>query len=288
MAQHNDRVILDDARALKTLDIHYAMTHGFSASDLHRPGWSIVPSRAEWDPMALLFGQRTLLTVISPLLPPGLDTSVGPPPYRSPLGAARADAAGTRAGVAVVAQEIREPVTALLRALSPDALFTPDGLRALDRLMTYIAPDHVTSPDEVHVHIRYTTPASFHPYIGIWQDWIEPLDETREIEPLALSLLARYSGGVYVIRQGGAIVSFAGIRQHSPHVSEIGVRTDGEALRGHGLAGAVVSRATKAVFAAERLPLYRHHAANEPSTHVAERLGYRLYAESLSYVAAAQ
>ncbi|HEX8036891.1 MAG TPA: GNAT family N-acetyltransferase, partial [Ktedonobacterales bacterium] len=155
-------------------------------------------------------------------------------------------------------------------------------------LMTYAAPDHVTSPDEVHVHIRYTTPASFQRYIGAWQEWIEPLDETREVEPLALSLLARYSGGVYVVRQGGAIVSFAGIRQHSPHVSEIGVRTDAEALRGHGLAGAGVSRATKAVLAAGRLPLYRHHATNEPSMHVAERLGYRLYAESINYVAAAR
>jgi hypothetical protein len=54
------------------------------------------------------------------------------------------------------------------------------------------------------------------------------------------------------------------------------------------LAGAGVSRATKAVLAAGRLPIYRHHATNEPSMHVAERLGYRLYAESINYVAAAR
>lgn len=294
MTQHNDRVILDDARALKTLDFHFAMAHGFSVSDLRRPGWSIVPARAECDPMTLLFGQRPLLTVIAPVLSPPTGISPLSSPYHPPLAAfptpitnASLNTA-TRAGVAVVAPEIRAPVAALLRELSPDALFSPIGLRALERLMTYAAPDHVTSPDEVHVQIRYTTPANFHRYIGVWQDWIEPLDESREIEPLALSLLARYSGGVYVVRQGDAIVSFAGIRQHSPHVSEIGVRTDAEALRGHGLASAVVSRATKAVFAAERLPIYRHHTANEPSIHIADRLGYRLYAESINYVAAAR
>lgn len=293
MAHHDDPAVLDDAHALKTLDYHFAMTHGFSASDLRRPGWSIIAARAEYDPMAFLFGQRSLLTVLAPVLPIGANTSISSAPHyltHATPGAhiSPAPHATTRAGVAVVAPEIREPVTTLLRATPPDALFTPDGLRTLDRLMTYAAPDHVTSPDEVHIHIRYTTPASFQRYVGAWQEWIEPLDETREVEPLALSLLARYSGGVYVVRQGGAIVSFAGIRQHSPHVSEIGVRTDAEALRGHGLASAVVSRATKAVLTTGRLPLYRHHATNEPSMHVAEHLGYRLYAESINYVAAAR
>lgn len=290
MAQHDDPAVLDDAHALKTLDYHFAMLHGFSASDLRRPGWSIVPTRAEYDPMAFLFGQRSLLTVLAPITPVNRNTYISSTthhPDPASTGAHTLNGA-TRAGVAVVAPEIREPVSTLLRAMSPDTLFTSDGLRALERLMTYAAPDHVTSPDEMHIHIRYTTPASFQRYIGAWQEWIEPLDETREVEPLALSLLARYSGGVYVVRQGGDIVSFAGIRQHSPHVSEIGVRTDAEALRGHGLASAVVSRATRAVFDARRLPLYRHHAANEPSMHVAERLGYRLYAELINYVAAAR
>lgn len=286
MAQHNDRTVLDDARALKTLDYHFAMTHGFSASDLRRPGWSIISARTEYDPMAFLFGQRSLLTVLAPVLPVDAGALIPSAGYPAPTAAGAHGAA--RAGVAVVAPEIREPVARLLHTLPPEVLFTSDGLRALEGLMTYAAPDHVTSPDEVHVHIRYTTPASFQRYIGAWQEWIEPLDESREVEPLALGLLARYSGGVYVVRQGGAIVSFAGIRQHSPHVSEIGVRTDAEAMRGHGLAGAVVSRATRAVFAAGRLPLYRHHANNEPSMHVAERLGYRLYAESINYVAAAR
>ena len=290
MTHHNDRVVLDDARALKTLDIHFAMAHGFSVFDLRRPGWSIIPARTDCDPMALLFGQRPLLTVLAPVLPVTPDISPASRPYHRDLGAYSPYGANVaaRAGVAVVAPEIRGPLARLLRTVSPDALFTPEGLRALDQLMAYVAPDHVTAPGEVYGQIRYTTPASFHPYIGVWQEWIEPLDDAREIEPLALSLLARYSGGVYVVRQSDAIASFAGIRQHSPHVSEIGVRTDAEPLRAHGLATAVVSRATKAIFAAERLPLYRHHATNEPSRHVAERLGYRLYAESITYVAAAR
>lgn len=289
MTQHNDRVVSDDAGALKTLDFHFAVANGFSVSDLRRPGWSIIPARADSDPMALLFGQRPLLTLLAPVRSIAPRTPAAALAYRPDVAAYSTSRASVamRAGVAVVAPEIREPVARLLRSLSPDTLFTPEGLHALDQLMTYIAPEHVTSPDEAHVHIRYTTPASFRPYTGVWQDWIEPLDEASEIEPLALSLLARYSGGVYVVRQGGAIASFAGIRQHSPHISEIGVRTDAEALRGHGLARAVVSRATKAVFAAKRLPLYRHRATNAPSLHIGERVGYRLYAESVNYIAAA-
>src|SRR5262249_44990554 len=116
---------------------------------------------------------------------------------------------------------------------------------------------------------------------------MEPRDESAETEPLALGLLARHSGGVYVVRQGGTIISFAGIRQQSPSVSEIGVRTDAEVWRRHRLARAVVSRATRAVFAAERLPLYRYYAANAASDGVCLALGYRLYADSLAYYAPA-
>jgi RimJ/RimL family protein N-acetyltransferase len=184
-----------------------------------------------------------------------------------------------------VSPELRAPVSALLQRLAPGELFTAEGLRALDSLVRAGAPRTLTPADEAHTIVRYATTASFRPYRGELTEWIEALDEASEMDRSALGLLARYSGGVYVIRQRGAIASFAGIHPQSPHISEVGVRTDASALRGHGLARAVVSRATRAILAADRLPLYRHHASNLPSRRVAEVLGYRIYAESAAYFA---
>src|SRR5262249_38288733 len=157
---------------------------------------------------------------------------------------------GQRSGVGAVAPELRASLASLLRELPPSALFTPSGLRALDVEVRRVVPNCVTPAHEAHLRIAYVTRTGFQSYTGQWQEWIEPLDESAETEPLALGLLARYGGGVYVIRQNNAIISFAGIRQQSPSVSEIGVRTDAEAWRGHRLARAGVSRATRAVFAA--------------------------------------
>ena len=266
---YSDFTLTEDERALKTLGVHFSMVLGCSATDLQRPGWTIVTSRDECDPTALLFEQRPLLSVVAPVRRPGA-------------------ASGERAGVAAVAPELRGPVAVLLRGLSPDSLFTPDGLRALNDEVVRLVPNRLTPPEEAHIRVAYTTRDSFQAYKGQWQEWIEPLDESAETEPLALGLLARYGGGVYVVRQGGAIISFAGIRQRSPSVSEIGVRTDAEVWRSHRLARAVVSRATRAIFAAERLPLYRYLAGNVASERVCLALGYRLYADSLAYYAPAR
>ncbi len=262
---HNEPIATDDARALDVLNVYHSMLLGCAVTDLRRPVWSIVAARSYCDPMALQFGQRPLVYVVSPL--------------------PRPETPSVRAAVAVVSPELRAPVSALLRRLSPAGLFTPDGLRALDLQIRSLAPDAITPSDEAHIVIRYATGSCFRPYAGELSEWIEPLDESSEVDPAALGLLARYSGGVYVIRQRGAIASFAGIRHHSPHVSEVGVRTDIPELRGHGLARAVVARATRAILAADRLPLYRHHAQNLASRRLAESVGYRLYAESVVYFA---
>jgi RimJ/RimL family protein N-acetyltransferase len=269
MAQH-DPAVTDDERAVQALDVYFAMQLGCSAADLRRPGWTIVNARQDSDPMALLFEQRPLLSLVAPT-------------PRAVAGSAASEDR-ERPGVAMVTPELRVPLADLLHDLSPAHLFTPHGLDALEAVMARYAPDRLTPPDEAHVRVSYATSASFRPYTGQWQEWIEPLDEAAETEPPALALLARYSG-VYVVRQRGAIVSFAGIRPHSPHVAEIGVRTDAEGLRGRGLGRAVVSRATKAVFAAGRVPLYRCHAGNAASERVCRALGYRLYADSLAYFA---
>ena len=270
MAKH-DSIVADDQRALQTLDVHFSMQLGCSVSDLHRPGWTIVRTRTESDPAALLFEQRPLLSVIAPI-------------SRQPDDPAPAD----RPGVVSVAPELRPALAALLRDLPPAHLFTARGLDALDSLLSAFAPDRLTSTNEAYLHVSYVSREGFRPYIGPWQEWIEPLDEAAEVEPFALSLLARYSGGVSVVRDGSAIVSFAGIRPQSPHVAEIGVRTDATHLRGKGIGRAVVSRATKAILASERLPLYRYRADNAASARLSGALGYRLYADSLAYFARAR
>jgi hypothetical protein len=263
----NRPVVMDDERALKTLDVHYGMQLGCAATDLRRPRWTILTARVECDPMMLLFGQHPVLSILAPAPWPELSIA--------------------RPGVAVVAPELRVPVATLLRELPPEALFAAHGLRALDHLLTTATNGRVTPLREAHTHVRYATPASFRPYLGQWSDWIEPLDEASESSPAALSLLARYSGGVYVIRRREGIASHAGIRARSPHVWEIDARTEPEALRGHKLGQAVVARATRAVFAAGRLPVLRHPAISEPAAHISDTLGYRRYADALTYFAPA-
>ncbi len=259
-------VALDEKRALTTLDTHFAMLLRSAPSDLRRPGWSIVTALAEADPVGLLFGQRMLATLVVPR------------PHTA-SGAAEA-------GVALVAPELRTGVGALLRHWSPTTLFSSEGRAALDALIRATVRRVATTPAEAHIHLRYAIPTGFRPYLGQWLDWIAALDEGTEMEPAALSLLARYSGGVYVVRDGAAIVSFAGIRSQSPAISELRVQTIAETLRGHGLGRAVASRATRAIFAAGRIPLFTHPAHDAASARLAVALGYRHYAEAAIYTAA--
>ncbi|WIG58655.1 MAG: hypothetical protein OJF49_001401 [Ktedonobacterales bacterium] len=260
---------MDDTAALKALDIHYGLAFGCPAADLRRAGWTVVAARDDCDPMALLFGKRMLLSLLLPAPLPDVAAVAAP-----------------RSGVALVASELRAPVAALLRESTPDVGLGAADIAALTHLITQLAP--TSSLEAAHSHIRYTTSATFSPYRGPWQEWIEPLDEAGETDTTALRLLATYSSGAYVVRSEGAIVSYAGVRAQSPYISEITVRTDSIELRGHGLAQAVTSRATKAILAAARLPLYRHPAAHVPSHRVARALGYRFYADALEFVAATQ
>lgn len=258
----NDPVTTDNTRALSTLDIYFAMALGCAVGDLRRPGWTFPTPRRDVDPMALLFGRRPLLYIVSPT----------PEDKSAPRGA-----------VALIAPELRPAVCALLRELTPDELFAPSGQESVDALVRSATAEDISWAETGHMILRHATRSQFTPYVGQLQEWIEALDESSEMEPLALSLLARHSGGVYVIRERGAIASFAGIRSGSPHVSELAVRTVNERLRGHGLARAVASAATRAVLAEDRVPLYRHTASNVAAERVARSLGYRLYGDALTY-----
>lgn len=256
--------ISDEVRALRTLDVFYGMELGCSSLDLRRPGWTVVPAASDCDPMALLFGQRPLLHLVAPV---------------------ERDDTPLSSGVAAIAPELRSALTDFLHAQPPATLFTVDGLHALDALLRSSAGGALTPAHETHLRIAYLTPGNFRPYVGQWQEWIEPLSETEETDLMALGLLARYSGGVYVVRQRGAIAAYSGIRPHSPHVSEVSVRTQAEALRHQGLGRAVLSRATRAILASGRLPLYRCRAESVSDWHIADSLGYRPYANTLAYFA---
>ncbi len=268
---------LDEQRALSTLDTHHAMLLHSTPSDLRRPGWTLVTAAVEADPVALLFGQRALVTLVAPRRATWQASGYD-------AGAATGEANG--AGVALVSSELRADVAALLRAWSPATLFSDEGRAALDALIRGAVPTVTTGLAEAHVHLRYAIPASFRPYLGQWLDWTEPLDEATEMEPAALSLLARYSGGVYVVRNGATIVCYAGIRPQSPSIAELRVQTVVEPLRGRGLGRAVASRATRAIFAAGRIPLLPHPAHDAVAARLAVALGYRQYAEAVVYTAA--
>jgi hypothetical protein len=188
--------------------------------------------------------------------------------------------------VALVTPELRLPISLFLRELRPEILFTADGLIALETLMQRSATADLFPLEVAHLRQWYTLNGAFRPYLGPWLDWIEPLDDGQEMDPAALRLLARFGAGVFVIRdQDAAIQSFAGLRSQSPHVWEITAAA--ESSPQEGLARAVIARATKAVLATKRLPLYSHAARESDLAQVASDLGYRCYGDTLTWSASA-
>src|SRR5215831_11398137 len=111
--------VLDERRALELLDAHYALQLRCPAGDLRRPGWSFAAAPDPNDPLSLLFGRRALLSLLATnALPEAVD----------------------RAGVVASVPELRRAVGALLAEWSPNALFTPYGLRALEAMVATTYP----------------------------------------------------------------------------------------------------------------------------------------------------
>ena len=260
-----DHLVGDTRQALEILDTHYGMALGCPPSDLRRSGWHVLVARDDVDPTALLFGRRQILQLVSPLP----ETADAP-----------------RGGVALVAPDLRVPVSLLLREVRPEALFTPDGLLALETLLRRQAPPDLYPLECSHTRQWYTLSSAFHPYLGPWLDWIERLDDAQEMDPAAMRLITRFGAGVFVIRdEDAAVQSFAGLRSQSPHVWEITAAA--ESSPQEGLARAVIARATKAVLATKRLPLYSHAARESAIPEVVRELGYAPYGDSLTCSAAA-
>ncbi len=251
-----DFTTTEDQQALATLDIHYGMELGCTPTDLRRPGWTVLQARPEGDPMRLLFGRRLLAQFVSPSHQP----DVG--------------------GVAVVAPELRSRVADFVRGHPASWLFSPLGLAALDEL---VRSEHIAALDGSNTHLNYVRSATFRPYVGQWLEWIEPLDEAREMDPVALGLLARFSGGVYAVRERERILGYAGLRSQSPHVWTISMHVHAEGESYGELACALVSRATRAVLAEQRLPLFSYASDDEASAEIAQRLGYRRYGQAVTF-----
>jgi hypothetical protein len=271
LSPEGEHLALNERRALELLDAHYALQLRCPGGDLRRPGWSFAPPPDDHDPLSLLFGQRVLLSLLAP--------------------AAAPDAAG-QAGVAACAPHLRRAIGSLLDEWSPATLFTPYGLAALEALVATAHPLAVPFTTETHTRLRYVLPAEFRPYLGRWLDWLEPLDESGELDTTALSLLARFGGGVHVVRSEGAIYAFAGLRSASAHVSEIfSLATAPQEATPEDapeLARAVTSRATKAAFAIGHIPLYATPATHHTTERMLDALGYRLYADALILTAPTQ
>jgi hypothetical protein len=258
-----DFTTTEDQQALATLDIHYGIELGCTPADLRRPGWTVLQTRPEGDPMRLLFGRRLLAQLVSP--------------------SHQSDAGGEHGGVAVVAPELRGQVADFLRGHPASWLFTPGGLAALDELVRSGVSQRVTALDGSNTRLSYARSATFQPYVGQWLEWIEPLDEAREMDPVALGLLARFSGGVYAVRERGMILGYAGLRSQSPHVWTISMHIHAGSEDRDMLACALVSRATRAVLAEQRLPLFPYASEDEVSARIAERLGYRHYGQAVAF-----
>ncbi len=288
-----------DRRAVRALDAYYSLTLGCASSDLRRPGWTLLAARAEGDPMAmeLLFGVRSLAHIIvtafpliapvyTPMERPGAVT--GPLLATPALGASGAVAQAARplAGVAALSPELRAPLDTLLGAYPPERLYTPQALNALDAIIRTTITEPLAPSSAAHLRILFTTPQRFTPQVSQWQDWIEPLDEGSEMDPYALSLLARYGKGVFVVRQAGKIVAHCGLRLQSPQIWEVVAPVVADDLRDAGLERALLTRATRLALATHCVPIFIPRADDTVAALNSAALGYRLYGDTTLYTTA--
>lgn len=262
-----------DTQALRQLDDYYASLLGCSPADLRRPGWTSLRARAEGDPMALLFGMRSLVNIVAPVAAPG-EWRVGD------------------AGVAALAPEMREPVLALLHETPPHQFFTPETLTLLDALVYSRATEPLAPSSESNQTLWYITRPRLQPHLTPWQEWIERLDETVESDPFAIALLARHGGGVFVVRQQRAIIAYIGLRAHSPQVWEMLAPTltsrapASVAARPDDLLIALAARATRFALDGSRQPVCATGPDAAPLGRALTRLGYLPYARSSVYISA--
>jgi RimJ/RimL family protein N-acetyltransferase len=186
---------------------------------------------------------------------------------------------GLRSCAVVAHAQLLEPLRRFLPGMPVERLFEAATLEQLTRLVYAEFPGASISPGGLLIIARFVSQETFHPFAGPERAAVRRLDEHNLAN---LALLSRYGRGIYALCDAQSqIIARAGVRDESIHVSEIGVRTEVEALRGRGLAKTVVTAATEAILAAGRVPLYVHSATNLASQKVALALGYQPYADEL-------
>jgi RimJ/RimL family protein N-acetyltransferase len=245
---------MTEGEARQRLDAYYAETLGVPLEIFGKPGISLL--HLSHRPSAASLFRNAALIVHAPTGPAAL-----------------------RPCAVVAHSQLLEPLRRLLPGLAVERLFEAATLEQLTRLVSAVFPGASISPGGLLIIARFVSSETFQPFHGPERAHVQRLDE-RNLANLAL--LSRYGRGIYALCDAQSqILSRAGVRDESRYVSEIGVRTEVEALRGRGLAKTVVTAATEAILAAGRVPLYVHSATNLASQKVALALGYQQYADEL-------
>jgi RimJ/RimL family protein N-acetyltransferase len=245
---------MTEAEARLRLDAYYAETLGVPLEAFRQPGFSL--ARLHNPPSSTSLFRNGALIIHAPT-----------------------GASGLRSCAVVAHPQLLSPLHRFLAGRTVGQLFEAPALEQLTRLVRAEFPDASISPGGLLVIARFVSPETFRPFQGPERGYVQRLDEHRLAN---LALLSRYGGGIYALCDAQSrILSRAGVREESRYVSEIGVRTEVEALRGRGLAKTVVTAATEAILAAGRVPLYVHSATNVASQKVALALGYQHYADEL-------
>lgn len=245
---------MTEAEAKEQLAAHYAEMLGVPLSTFKQPGISLTRFDTPYATSSLFRNGALIIHALT-----------GP--------------AGARSCTVVAHARLLEPLRSILAGLTVEQLFGASLLECLTRLVRAEFPDASISPGGLLAIARFVSQETFRPYNGPEHAHVQHLNEHTLSN---LALLSRYGGGVYALCDAQSqIISRAGVHVESRYVSEIGVRTEVEALRGRGLAKTVVTAATEAILASGRVPLYVHSATNVASQKVALALGYQQYADEL-------
>ncbi|HEX9039221.1 MAG TPA: hypothetical protein VF808_19735 [Ktedonobacterales bacterium] len=263
----------ESENACARIDAHYATALDCQVSDLHAGEWRSLVSLADDSAVSRSNGLRQVLYLLAPV-----------------HAGARAPNPG---GVALLAHELRVPIERLLNSAQPRDFFQPARLTQLDRLVRDGVKRPLAPGCEPRLCVWYATPARFTPYRGPWIDWIDQLDPHSETNPLGRSLLARYAGGVFVVRIHDSIIAYAGLRASSGLVWELTppqLTASGYArLVGQQdtLMRALLARATRAAHEAERIPICTTTFREVQLRRSLVTLGFRHYAHASAYATAA-
>jgi hypothetical protein len=219
--------------------------------------------------MSLLFGMRQEVYLLAPIH--NDSNRVGP------------------AGVALLASELYGDVEKFLIDTMPNKLFQPKPLSRLDKLIRDSVKRPLAPGCEPNLQVFYRALEDYRPYLGPWIELIERLDESTDTDPHALALLARHSGGVFVVRHHGSIIAYTGLRAYSPFVWELTPPRLTASAHAHRvkrtdeLFSALIACATRAAIKEGHIPLCTISPREAKLRNALVASGYRHYANASAY-----